>query len=308
MPYFSIIIPTYNRPEHTKASIDSCLSQDFDDLEVVVVDDASTDGTPEIVAAYEDPRVVLVRHETNSGHWLARNTGVSHATGEWCVFLDSDEELLEGALSRIHACAQSLPPEVARMGFMYRYDHGGLSPRPPLVEERVDYAGMVRWTGRSRHGADFLPVTQRHTFEHAHYPPGRRFGAIYHFDFSRLYQTQFYPDILALAHTNAVNRNTRSSMAKMLRDAATAAAVGRRLMEEHGAAIEAADTEAFCFFAAGAARWHFMAGQRAYGVRCMMRYLKHRPLSVKGWASIVLGLMGARVTAWSRERARPRNV
>jgi len=92
MTRVSVIIPTYNRAATLPRAIDSALEQTIDDLEVVVVDDGSTDDTESVLAAYEDPRVRPVVHATNQGANVARNTGLEHARGEYVAFLDSDDE------------------------------------------------------------------------------------------------------------------------------------------------------------------------------------------------------------------------
>ncbi|SEV98947.1 glycosyltransferase family 2 protein [Natrinema salifodinae] len=92
MTRVSVIIPTYNRAAALPTAIDSALEQTIDDLEVVVVDDGSTDDTDSVLAEYEDSRVRPVVHATNQGANVARNTGIEHARGEYVAFLDSDDE------------------------------------------------------------------------------------------------------------------------------------------------------------------------------------------------------------------------
>jgi len=91
MTRVSVIIPTYNRAATLGRAIDSALEQTIDDLEVVVVDDGSTDDTESVLAAYEDPRVRTIIHATNQGANVARNTGLEHVRGEYVAFLDSDD-------------------------------------------------------------------------------------------------------------------------------------------------------------------------------------------------------------------------
>src|SRR6056297_986237 len=88
MTRVSVIIPTYNRAKTLLRAIDSALAQTIDDLEVVVVDDGSTDNTESVLAAYDDPRVRPVIHETNQGANVARNTGLEHARGEYVAALE----------------------------------------------------------------------------------------------------------------------------------------------------------------------------------------------------------------------------
>jgi glycosyltransferase involved in cell wall biosynthesis len=95
----SIVIPCYNQARFLGEAIRSVLFQGYTDLEIVVVDDGSSDGTEEVASCYAkgDPRVRLVRQE-NLGLAAARNRGLAEVSGEYVVFLDSDDRLVSGAL------------------------------------------------------------------------------------------------------------------------------------------------------------------------------------------------------------------
>ena len=82
----SIVIPLYNKEFTIENSIKSVLSQDYDDFEVVVVNDGSTDNSAEKVMSIDDFRIRLIEQE-NGGPSKARNTGVKNSKGEWIVFL-----------------------------------------------------------------------------------------------------------------------------------------------------------------------------------------------------------------------------
>jgi len=88
----SVIIPTYNRAHLVHRSIESALNQTCKDLEVLIVDDASTDETFDAVKPFfRYPQVRYLRHETNKGHQAARNTGIKNGRGDYIAFLDSDD-------------------------------------------------------------------------------------------------------------------------------------------------------------------------------------------------------------------------
>lgn len=90
----SVIIPTYNRADLVRRAIQSVLDQTYKNLEVIVVDDASTDDTEEIVKGFSDQGIHYFRHEQNKGGGAARNTGIKASRGEYIAFLDSDCEWL----------------------------------------------------------------------------------------------------------------------------------------------------------------------------------------------------------------------
>jgi glycosyltransferase involved in cell wall biosynthesis len=91
MTAVSVVVPTYNRSSRLGSTLQSALDQTLTDIEVVVVDDASTDDTRSVATSFDDPRVRYLRHETNEGGAAARNTGIEAATGEYVAFLDDDD-------------------------------------------------------------------------------------------------------------------------------------------------------------------------------------------------------------------------
>ena len=99
-PLVSVVVPTYNRASLLPRAISSALGQSFEDLELIVVDDGSTDSTGEVVGAFGDPRIRLIRLPTNAGLSGAQNAGLRAARGEWVAFLDSDDEWLPTKLEQ----------------------------------------------------------------------------------------------------------------------------------------------------------------------------------------------------------------
>jgi glycosyltransferase involved in cell wall biosynthesis len=96
MAFVSVIIPSYNREQVIERAVRSVMAQTCGDIEIIVVDDGSTDGTSSLVAALaeQDQRIRYLQHHTNLGAQAARNTGIRAAQGEWIAFLDSDDEWL----------------------------------------------------------------------------------------------------------------------------------------------------------------------------------------------------------------------
>ncbi|SOB91159.1 glycosyl transferase family 2 [Ureibacillus xyleni] len=90
-PSISVVMPAYNRAKYIEAAIDSVLMQTYKDFELIIVDDGSTDQTVDIIQNYSDPRIRLIKHETNKGVAATRNTGYRNALGEFIVIADSDD-------------------------------------------------------------------------------------------------------------------------------------------------------------------------------------------------------------------------
>ncbi|HEY5834133.1 bifunctional glycosyltransferase/CDP-glycerol:glycerophosphate glycerophosphotransferase [Streptomyces sp.] len=103
MPRFSVIVPVYKVQAYLHACLESVLEQSFPDFELIVVDDCSPDGSGEIAdaAAARDARVTVLHLAENAGLGRARNAGMARATGDYLVFLDSDDRLAAGALQAI---------------------------------------------------------------------------------------------------------------------------------------------------------------------------------------------------------------
>ncbi|MEE1752218.1 bifunctional glycosyltransferase/CDP-glycerol:glycerophosphate glycerophosphotransferase [Streptomyces sp. SP18CS02] len=103
MPRFSVIVPAYKVQAYLHACLESVLSQSYDDLEVIAVDDCSPDGGGAIIDEFAaaDSRVVAVHLPENTGLGPARNTGLARATGDYVLFLDGDDTLAPGALRAI---------------------------------------------------------------------------------------------------------------------------------------------------------------------------------------------------------------
>ena len=97
-PSVSVILPTYNRAFCLPRAIYSVLNQSYDDLELIVVDDGSTDETGHILAGIADTRLRVIRQSVNGGPCVARNTGIQASAGRYIAFQDSDSEWLPGKL------------------------------------------------------------------------------------------------------------------------------------------------------------------------------------------------------------------
>ncbi len=90
-PLISVIIPVYNREKYIKNCLDILLNQSYKNLEIIVVDDGSSDNSVKIVKQY--PAVKLIQHTENKGQSVARNTGIDNATGKYIHFMDDDDEI-----------------------------------------------------------------------------------------------------------------------------------------------------------------------------------------------------------------------
>lgn len=106
-PLVSVVIATYNMGQYVSTAIDSVLQQDYPELEVVIVDDGSTDDTPERLAQYKEDRRVRAFQQDNAGQTVAKNRGLRETRGELIGFCDADNYWLQGKLpTQVNAFAQ----------------------------------------------------------------------------------------------------------------------------------------------------------------------------------------------------------
>lgn len=96
----SVIMPSYNTAKYIKASIDSVLNQTYENLELIIVDDCSSDNTEEIIKSYTDKRIKFHKNDKNSGAAVSRNKALAMANGRWIAFLDSDDIWVKDKLEK----------------------------------------------------------------------------------------------------------------------------------------------------------------------------------------------------------------
>src|SRR5262245_52039239 len=120
--FLSVIVPVYNAPRELQECLAAVGAQSGPDMELIVVDDASTDETASVAVRYTDR---VLRLSTNSGPAAARNLGASHARGAVLVFIDADVVIAPGALERIREAFAECPDMAAMFG---SYD---AAPRAP---------------------------------------------------------------------------------------------------------------------------------------------------------------------------------
>jgi glycosyltransferase involved in cell wall biosynthesis len=118
-PKVTVIIPTYNRAHLIKRAIKSVLNQTFQDFEIIVVDDGSTDNTEEVVKSFNDLRIKYIKHQKNLGASAARNTGIKNSKGEYIAFLDSDDEWLPEKLEKQMRYFKKIEKRRGKLGLVY---------------------------------------------------------------------------------------------------------------------------------------------------------------------------------------------
>ena len=107
-PFFSVVIPTYNRADVLSRSVDSVLSQTYHNFELIIIDNGSTDGTQQWVSDnYQDDRIIYHYQKGSGSPASPRNTGISLAHGQWLCLLDSDDMWRESKLKCVYKAIQA---------------------------------------------------------------------------------------------------------------------------------------------------------------------------------------------------------
>jgi len=296
-PFFTVVITTYNREQIVRRAVDSCLGQTFEDLEVVVVDDASTDDTVAALEAYEDSRVRVVAHEQNRGINPARHTGTVAAQGEWVVVVDSDWELLPDALERLHGAIEALPEGVRVVRFRLRWDDGSVTPRS-VPSEPYGYEGRIRWA-EEEGGHDAGRCIQAAVFGTTPYLAERRglMETLFELDLAKAETTLCLDEVLGLEHSDAPNSWLRSTSAaellpRLRREAPDNLWMAETTLSRHGEALRRWGPGQYTTLQRIAAVQAFLLGRRRLGVRHAFASLRRRPFAPLAWVTLALGLLG----------------
>lgn len=131
VPTVSVLVKSYNHARYVRQTIESVLAQSFQDFEIVVTDDGSTDGTLDVLRSFTDPRIQLAALPQNQGISAAMNATIARARGRYLAILNSDDFALPDRLQRQVAFLDASPGVSLVFGLPVTVDEAG-QPRPPL--------------------------------------------------------------------------------------------------------------------------------------------------------------------------------
>jgi glycosyltransferase involved in cell wall biosynthesis len=138
-PFFSVVLPTYNRAVLLEQAVHSVLTQTYPDFELIVVDDHSTDNTRQVIDTIADPRLVYMSNQRGKGGASARNTGIFHAQGQWVAFLDDDDLWFPEKLEVVYDKIGSVGNDVGLIysAFQIHHPYGTVEIRTPKYEGKL---------------------------------------------------------------------------------------------------------------------------------------------------------------------------
>ena len=149
MPEISIIIPVYNVEKYLKTCVESILSQDFSDFEIILIDDKSPDSSGKMCDEFTDNRIKVIHLEKNGGLSNARNIGINAAAGKYIIFIDSDDSITPKALSKIYATAQETGCDEVIFGYNIVLERNGKTfLNTPVFAENALLDGQEQIAGK----------------------------------------------------------------------------------------------------------------------------------------------------------------
>lgn len=138
-PFFSVVMPLYNKEKHVSRAIQSVLDQTFADFELIIVNDASTDKSLEIVEKFEDSRIrIFQRSEPGPGGYAARNLGIEKAHTDWIAFIDADDEWFPNHLEAYRKLIEEYP-SAGMLCCGYKVQNGSCSKVNPYFEKNREF-------------------------------------------------------------------------------------------------------------------------------------------------------------------------
>lgn len=176
-PLISVIVPIYNVEKVLRRSLESILAQTYSNLEIILVDDGSTDSSPQICDEYaqKDSRVKVV-HQHNKGVAEARNTGLSMVTGDYIYFVDSDDHIEKNLCEILISKFEQTNAQIIVFDYFVEDDEGKLSESFENIEEKLLITeDALCELMESKKVASFLwnKMYKRSVFESVTFPSGR---------------------------------------------------------------------------------------------------------------------------------------
>ncbi|HEM3457405.1 SP_1767 family glycosyltransferase [Streptococcus suis] len=180
----SVIVPVYNVKTYLARCLDSLLKQRYNNLELILVNDGSTDGSSFILEEYaqKDSRIRVI-HQENAGVSAARNRGIEEATGTYITFIDSDDFVDENYIQHLYDAAIETGSDIAatnftsfneeRKSFMFYHNQDNYFQKIYTIQEWLDLEGTMRYNMHLAFTFSHLKLFKRELFEGIRYPVGR---------------------------------------------------------------------------------------------------------------------------------------
>ena len=178
----SIIVPVYNVESYVEKCLDSIINQNYINLEIIIVNDGSTDMSGDICENYlkKDDRIVVI-HQNNQGLSMARNNGINIATGDYIGFVDSDDWIEPDMFFTLYTIAVENDADISMCNFYYTHDSGYKSPFSNETTGTKVLTGVHKITHNIRIANNFVwnKLYKRSLFNKARFPKDKLYEDIF---------------------------------------------------------------------------------------------------------------------------------
>jgi len=182
LPKISVIVPVYNVENYVSKCLDSIIGQTYKNLEIIVVNDGSTDNSGHICEDYakRDERITLI-HQNNQGLSMARNNALDVASGEYMGFVDSDDWIAPDMFFALYDNAAAHEADISMCNFYYVSASGELSPYSSESAETKILDGIYKIAHNIRlsNNCVWNRIYRRHLFDDIRFPKGKAFEDIF---------------------------------------------------------------------------------------------------------------------------------
>ena len=304
-PFFSIIITTWNRETTIARCLESILTQDCDDYEIIVVDDGSRDRTVEVIKRLAGKKVRLHVFPENRGIGPARQAGSELARGRWQLYPGSDWALEPGALGHLKSIAAELPDDVGVLGAYCHVQGGGLIPYPAPPTGPFGFVEYLRWLNPPVQ-SDYLYAIRSEVIRQIPWPNDRRLESQFHLRIAKAWRMCFTSRPCATVYFDAPNRLSSTSSEIFAQQTRIGAedrlTASKEILEEFGPDMRRHAPLWYREVLRGAGALAFILGRRLEGTRLLLRCLCRCPWSLRAWGVLTLGLIGPDALLWGRWR------
>ena len=297
--FFSIIIPVYNRENLIKRAIDSCLAQTLKEYEIIVVDDASTDDTVDVVLKNYGQKVKLLVNDKNKGVCPTRQKGIDAASGRWIILLDSDNTLFSNALEIMKNQINTLPPDIMSVGFIYKYDTDDF---PDSYYDNVA-KGIYDWYGfinEAEHDIKLIRNEGPLCFHsnvfrklRYNYDDLRMNEEEFTFDFMWNFKGYSFGDIVGMYYHDAENRLSTKFDTSL--NAPSLLISTRNLLAKYGEELKQHAPKRYKRTCKSLAYYTLISGSRIEKLRIFQYYLKKRPKEYEIIIATILSLVSVKL-------------
>ena len=296
----SIVVPVYNRAELVGRCLTSCLQSDDPRYELVLIDDASTDATYDVLMSYAGKHVRIFRQDINGGVSAARQRGVEAAWGHWIAFVDSDDTLMPGAIDALLNAIADAPETIDALYHRERHSYGAISPVIVPKYGEIDYADYIAMMNANLHtDREIFQCMRASALKQVPWPLNRAPETEFHLAFMKRFRILMCPDILYFHYHDAP---TRLSLSPVHADPKSLSEQHRlesleRIVETHGDGLRAYGPEWWRHMIANLLSLEFIFGRREAAFRLFRLGWVNGGDRIQLFVILLIGLMGPKIMA-----------